>query len=216
MPVSSDYDIEEIHYRPILNRDRVVAIAEGDLKIREQLGAIFRLEGFITRVQAFPSDINQIAPDADVLVADFDGLGPSAAGVIQQFRQNRKATVVVALIEHECVAAAVDLMRAGAYDVIVKPVDTERLLSSVKDALRRDVQLGVPNAGERSVVIRGFKSLTDREREVLQLIVEGRSNKAAANQLGISPRTVEVHRSHVMQKLGAANTADLLRIVLTS
>lgn len=64
--------------------------------------------------------------------------------------------------------------------------------------------------------VRGFSKLTAREREVLQLIAEGHSNKEAGRQLGISPRTVEVHRARVMDKLGAKNAADLMRIVLTS
>ncbi len=64
--------------------------------------------------------------------------------------------------------------------------------------------------------VRGFAQLTPREREVLQLISNGQSNKEAGLQLGISPRTVEVHRARVMEKLGAHNTADLIRIVLTS
>ena len=66
------------------------------------------------------------------------------------------------------------------------------------------------------VEVRGFSQLTPREREVLQLITNGQSNKEAGRELGISPRTIEVHRARVMEKLGARNTADLMRIVLTS
>ena len=82
--------------------------------------------------------------------------------------------------------------------------------------LRRDVHLGAMQAGQRPVEVRGFAQLTPREREVLQLITNGQSNKEAGRQLGISPRTIEVHRARVMEKLGARNTADLMRIVLTS
>ena len=64
------------------------------------------------------------------------------------------------------------------------------------------------------VEVRGFAQLTPREREVLQLIAQGQSNKEAGRELGISPRTIEVHRARVMEKLGARNTADLMRIVL--
>jgi DNA-binding NarL/FixJ family response regulator len=70
--------------------------------------------------------------------------------------------------------------------------------------------------GQRPVEIRGFSQLTPRERDVLQLVTNGQSNKEAGRQLGISPRTIEVHRARVMEKLGARNTADLVRIVLTS
>jgi len=76
--------------------------------------------------------------------------------------------------------------------------------------------VGAVQAGRRLVEVRGFAQLTPREREVLQLITNGQSNKEAGRELGISPRTIEVHRARVMEKLGAKNTADLMRIVLTS
>jgi len=78
------------------------------------------------------------------------------------------------------------------------------------------VHLGAMQGGYRPVEVRGFAQLTPREREVLQLITNGQSNKEAGRELGISPRTIEVHRARVMEKLGARNTADLMRIVLTS
>jgi FixJ family two-component response regulator len=106
-------------------------------------------------------------------------------------------------------------MKTGANDVVTKPVDTERLIRAVLDALRQDVHLGAVDGGKRLVEIRGFAQLTPREREVLQLITNGQSNKEAGRELGISPRTIEVHRARVMEKLGAKNTADLMRIVLT-
>jgi FixJ family two-component response regulator len=106
-------------------------------------------------------------------------------------------------------------MKYGATDVLSAPIDTEHLVSVVRDALRRDVHLGAMRDGQRQIEVRGFSQLSNREREVLQLLVSGNSNKEAARSLGISPRTVEVHRARVMQKLGAKNTADLIRIVLT-
>jgi two-component system response regulator FixJ len=107
-------------------------------------------------------------------------------------------------------------MKLGATDIVPKPIDSEHLLTIVRDALRRDVHLGAMQGGRRPVEVRGFAQLTPREREVLQLITNGQSNKEAGRELGISPRTIEVHRARVMEKLGAKNTADLMRIVLTS
>src|SRR6185437_8911784 len=100
-----------------------------------------------------------------------------------------------------------------AADVVTKPIDTEHFIRTVLDALRRDVHLGALESGRRPVEVRGFAQLTPREREVLQLISNGQSNKEAGRELGISPRTIEVHRARVMEKLGAKNTADLMRIV---
>ncbi|WEJ57895.1 LuxR C-terminal-related transcriptional regulator [Devosia sp. FJ2-5-3] len=107
-------------------------------------------------------------------------------------------------------------MKLGATDVVSKPIDSEHLLTIIRDTLRRDVHLGAMQGGRRAVEVRGFAQLTPREREVLLLITNGQSNKEAGRELGISPRTIEVHRARVMEKLGARNTADLMRIVLTS
>jgi FixJ family two-component response regulator len=114
------------------------------------------------------------------------------------------------------VDAAVTAMKAGATDVVTKPIDNEHLVGIVRDALRQDVHVSAAAAGRRVIEVRGFAQLTQREREVLQLITNGQSNKEAGRELGISPRTIEVHRARVMEKLGARNTADLMRIVLTS
>jgi two-component system response regulator FixJ len=99
--------------------------------------------------------------------------------------------------------------------VISKPIDTDHLLAVIREALHLNVHLGPFQGGRRAVEVRGFSQLTPRERQVLELITNGQSNKEAGRELGISPRTIEVHRARVMEKLGARNTADLMRIVLT-
>lgn len=104
-------------------------------------------------------------------------------------------------------------MRLGAEDVFSAPIDIEFAINRIKEALAHSVQRLGP--GGRRLEVRGFSHLTQRERQVLQLIANGHSNKEAALDLGISPRTVEVHRARVMEKMGARNTADLVRIVLT-
>lgn len=212
-----DSDFDEIDYRPNLNRDRTVQIYDEDLRTRESLMTLFRLEGFKTsqfsnRTEFFGSP----GPLPDVLVANFTDWDNEAQAMLTQVRLSGPETVVVALLDNSLVELAVDLMRAGACDVLARPINMERLISSVREALRQDVQIGVSAGGQPTVVVQGFKTLTQREREVLQLVVAGHSNKAAATALGISPRTIEVHRSRLMRKLGANNTADLLRIVLTS
>ena len=141
--------------------------------------------------------------------------GLDAIGAIRKTPEGADLPVIV-ISGHASIADAVQAMKLGASDVIPKPIDTEHLLSSVRDALRRDVHLGAMQGGRRPVEVRGFSQLTPREREVLQLITNGQSNKEAGRELGISPRTIEVHRARVMEKLGARNTADLMRIVLTS
>ena len=209
---------DEIFYRSFLNRDRIVHIVDPDLQTCESLSVVFRLEGFQT---AFSINLDGFLASlerrrADVVIANFD-LGNDDGLVLLKRVKGLRLGMPVFMVENQpMVEAAVVAMKAGASDVITKPIDTEHLVRLVREALRRDIHIGASDSGHRPVEVRGFAQLTRREREVLQLITNGQSNKEAGRELGISPRTIEVHRARVMEKLGAKNTADLMRIVLTS
>ena len=209
---------DEIYYHSFLNRDRLIHIVDPDLASCEALSVLFRLEGFQTMFSLdsgqFLISLERRRPDIVVLnlrVGEESGLS-----LLRRVKSMRTGTPVFMLADHPQVEAAVTAMKLGASDVISKPIDTEHFLTVIRDALRRDVHLGAMQGGRRPVEVRGFSQLTPREREVLQLITNGQSNKEAGRELGISPRTIEVHRARVMEKLGARNTADLMRIVLTS
>lgn len=205
-------------YHSLLNRERLIHIVDADLATCEALSVLFRLEGFQT---AFSVDLAQFLPDLerrrpDIVLLNLDIGAQNDWDALCRIRAKRAGTPVFMLANTPQVAAAVAAMKLGASDVISKPIDSELLLTSVQSALRSDVHLGVMQGGRRAVDVRGFAQLTPRERQVLQMITDGRSNKEAGRELGISPRTIEVHRARVMEKLGARNTADLMRIVLTS
>jgi FixJ family two-component response regulator len=108
---------------------------------------------------------------------------------------------------------AVSAIKLGAVDFIEKPFDAETVVRRVKDAI---AALARQEATRDMTVFQGSELLTPRERDVLKAITGGASNKEAGRTLGISPRTIEVHRARIMEKLGARNAADLVRIVLTS
>lgn len=205
-------------YQTYLNRGRLIHIADADPAVSEALSILFRLEGYET---SFSLDLGQCLahverrrPDAAIVNIQLGS--ESGLVVLRRLRGQRNAPIVVMLADRPQVEDAVTAMKMGATDVIGKPIDTDQLLAVVGDALRREVQIGGPHGGRRSIEGRGFDQLTPREREVLELITNGQSNKEAGRELGISPRTIEVHRARVMEKLGARNTADLMRIVLTS
>lgn len=208
----------EQYYHSFLNRDRLVHIADPDPGTCEALSVLFRLEGFQTTfsVEAahFISMLDRRRPDVAVINLGFGE--NSGIALLRRIKALRSGVPVVMLADHSRLDAAVTAMKLGATDVLSKPIDSEHLLSVVRDALRRDVHLGAMQGGQRPVEVTGFGQLTPRERQVLQLITNGQSNKEAGRELGISPRTIEVHRARVMEKLGARNTADLMRIVLTS
>lgn len=209
---------DNIYYHSFLNRDRLVHIVDPDSSTCEALGVLFRLEGFQTTSsldgRGFFSSSEHRRPDIVLLNLGVDD--GSGLAVLAQIKAMRTGAPVFAILDQGNVLSAVEAMKSGTADVITKPIDTERFVRAVRDALRRDVHLGAVQGGRRPVEIRGFNQLTPREREVLQLITNGQSNKEAGRELQISPRTVEVHRARVMEKLGARNTADLMRIVLTS
>lgn len=205
-------------YRSFLNRDRLVHIVDSDGNTCEAFDLLFRLEGFQTAIsregQAFVARFSQRRPD--VVILNFSVGGETMLPALRRIKDLRAGIPVFMIADDPDVDGTVDAMRAGASDVFVKPVDTERFVRAVRDTLRRDVHITAIQDGQRQIEIRGFTQLTPREREVLQLITNGQSNKEAGRELGISPRTIEVHRARVMEKLGARNTADLIRIVLTS
>jgi two-component system response regulator FixJ len=209
---------DEIYYHAFLNRDRIIHIVDDDVTTCEGLSVLFRLEGFQTTFSletgSFLSMLERRR--VDVAVVNLSVGGESGLPLLRRVKTLRMGTPVVMLANSPQLDAAVTAMKLGATDVIAKPIDSEHLLSIVRDSLRRDIHLGAMQGGKRPVEVRGFAQLTPREREVLQLITNGQSNKEAGRHLGISPRTIEVHRARVMEKLGAKNTADLMRIVLTS
>ena len=209
---------DELYYSSFPNRDRLIHIVDADPSTCEALSVLFRLEGFQTGfsldVMSFYASLERRHPDVAAInmrVGPDDGIV-----VLRHLKQMHVGMPVFMLSNDADIGRVVSVMKAGATDVITKPIDTERFVRAVLEALQQDVQPGALAASRRSVDVRGFSQLTPREREVLQLITNGQSNKEAGRQLGISPRTIEVHRARVMEKLGAKNTADLMRIVLTS
>ena len=209
---------DQTYYHSFLNRDRLIHIVDADPSTCEALSILFRLEGFQTSFSLdashFLASLDRRRPD--VVVINLRLGEESGLALLRRIKAMRTGTPVFMLSDIPQLDAAVTAMKLGASDVISKPLDTEHFLGVVRDALRRDVHLGAMQGGRRPVEVRGFSQLTPREREVLQLITNGQSNKEAGRELGISPRTIEVHRARVMEKLGARNTADLMRIVLTS
>ncbi len=127
-------------------------------------------------------------PDLVIANLDLD----NGLELLRRVRALRDGTPVVMLENSPQVDAAVFAMKAGAADVIAKPVDTDLLVTRVRNILR---DLHVGSRPTPPVEVRGFAQLTPREREVLQLIAQGQSNKEAGRELGISPRTIEVHRA---------------------
>jgi two-component system, LuxR family, response regulator FixJ len=145
----------------------------------------------------------------DVRMPGMDGL------TLQKKLASRHSPLqVIVMTGHGAIPLAVDAMKSGAVDFLVKPFEEKVLLDCVQHALERAWKTG-HHAMEARRAVEGHTSLTERERQVLDLIVAGKANKVIAHELSISPRTVEIHRARVMEKMGAANLADLVRRTLS-
>ncbi|SDR63843.1 two component transcriptional regulator, LuxR family [Rhizobiales bacterium GAS113] len=119
---------------------------------------------------------------------------------------------IVFISGHADIPVAIKTIKAGAVDFVQKPYRDQQLLDSINDALRRDV-VDRRGADARDGVAVRLALLTQREREVMDQVVKGLSSKSIARALNISYRTVELHRSHILDKLGVRSVAELIRLV---
>jgi two-component system, LuxR family, response regulator FixJ len=141
---------------------------------------------------------------------------PGMSGLEMQHELNiRGATIPVIFITgHGDIPMAVEAMQHGAFDFLQKPFRDQELLDRVQNALTRDAENRMRLRLTDRIRER-LASLSPREREVLELVTQGKANKMVAGDLGVSQRTVEIHRAHVMQKMEAGSLAELVRMMMT-
>ena len=131
--------------------------------------------------------------------------------VQQELARRGNRMPVIVLTAHADVPIAIRAMKLGAHDFLEKPYSDDELLGAVREALAHERELDRAEH-ERGVARRALANLTERERQVMRLVVDGRTNKEAAAELGISEKTVEVHRARVMTKTGAGTFSALVRL----
>jgi len=188
-----------------------VVLVEDDAQVRSFLQQLMEREGF--EVEAYGAAADFLASyrrrRPECLVIDLrlpDGNGLE----IQQALQERGEDPPLLFLSGSAdITLAVRAMKAGALDFLEKPIASEALLQSVRFAIDRD-ERHARDLDRWSVL----EELTPREREILDLVVEGQASKRIALDLGISVRTVELHRSHIMQKTRAGSIAELVRLVM--
>jgi two-component system, LuxR family, response regulator FixJ len=141
---------------------------------------------------------------------------PEMSGLEVQQQLNRSGSMlpVILITGHGDIPMAVQAMKDGAFDFLQKPFRDQELLDRINAALKQDAQ-NRETVERHSDLKRRAESLTPREREVMALVVDGRANKVIAIDLGLSERTVEIHRANVMEKMGARSVAHLVKMHLT-
>jgi len=196
-----------------------IFIVDDDQSVRDALSVVFTLEGY--HVTSFGDGHTFLAAararTPACILLDVHMPGPSGLDILKELNAQHYGAPIFIISGRGDIPMAVDAIKNGALDFIEKPFDAVTVVSRVREAVeawtRRAANDDSPDI--MSMHFRDHQSLTPREREVLAQIAGGASNKEAGRCLGISPRTIEVHRARIMEKLGAKNAADLVRIVLS-
>ncbi len=195
--------------------ERTVHVVDDDAAVRDSLSFLLGFADIGVRTYASAIEFLDHADAAasGCILTDIRMPGMSGLDLVQELKKRGLMRPVIVLTGHADVALAVEAMKAGVMDFIEKPFDDEALLSAVRTALARDED-GAEREARRAQIQERFTQLSPRERDVFDAIVAGDSNKSAGLKLGISPRTVEIYRANVMEKMGARTLSDLVRMAL--
>ena len=195
--------------------DPTVFIVDDDAAVRDSLGLLLRSVGLSSAAYAsadeFLAAFDPGCPGC--LLLDVRMPGTSGLELQARLAALRSPLPIIFLTAHGDIEMAVKAVKAGALDFIQKPFRDQDLLDKIHFALASNVRLREKRTEVESVRSR-IASLTPREHELLELVVAGRSNKVIAEELGISQRTVEIHRARVMKKMAADSVTDLVRMLM--
>jgi len=198
-----------------VTRALVVHVVDDDAAIRDSLAFLLETAGLTVR--CYPSGpallehAGELEPGCivtDVRMPEMSGLE-----LVAKLKDLHVQHPIIVLTGHADVALAVTAMKAGVLDFLEKPFEADALVRAVRAALALGEGVAA-SEGERAQIEARLATLTEREREVFDAVVAGASNKLAAQNLGISPRTVEIYRANVMQKMGADNLSALVRMAM--
>jgi FixJ family two-component response regulator len=198
-----------------VRRKPVIYVVDDDEGMRRALTVLMTTVGYQAMAFAKPTDfLEKYDPEQHACVV-LDVRMPGMSGLEVQQQLNRRGSIlpVILVTGHGDIPMAVQAMKDGAFDFLQKPFRDQDLLDRINAAVKQD--------GENRAMLeqladlkRRAESLTPREREVMGLVVDGKANKVIAIDLGLSERTVEIHRANVMEKMGARSVAHLVKMHL--
>ena len=198
-----------------MNNPIRIALIDDDEAVLDSLRLFLTRRGIkvtpYSSADAFVADAD--AASFDCLVVDVRMPGMTGMDLVQWLRSTNATAAVILITGHGDVDMAVAAIKLGAFDFIEKPFDEQRLLVTIRAAAEQ-----TRNRQDHAAEIRDLKArhgeLSERQRQVMELAAAGLSNKEIGGRLGISPRTVEIHRAWMMERMGARNLADLVRIAM--
>lgn len=194
---------------------QVVHVVDDDNAVRDSLSLLLGLRGYATRTFAsgdvFLAEIDASA--SGCILLDLRMPGVEGLGVQSALAARGIGMPIIVLTAHGDAASARAALKGGAFEFLEKPVDDALLGKTIEAALARDAQERAL-AGRREVLRRQLERLTPREREVLDRVVRGQHNREIALEFGISPRTVEVHKARIMDKLQVERMPELIHIAI--
>ncbi len=196
-----------------------VFIVDDDPAVRETLSLLFSNAGYrvvrFAEGAAFLRVVKERNPVCIIL--DVHIPGKTGIDLLKELNAQDYPVPIFIMSGQGDIAMAVDAIKSGALDFIEKPFRGSEVVTRVREAIEASSRQARANPADdvKALNFPGREPLTRREQDVLACVIKGESNKEAARHLGISPRTIEVHRSRIMEKLEAKNTADLIRIVMS-
>lgn len=192
-----------------------IYVVDDDESMRQAIALLLRTVGYNPVVYARPADFlaKYDANQHGCVVLDIRMPEMSGLEVQQQLNRAGALLPVIFITGHGDIPMAVQAMKDGAFDFLTKPFRDQDLLDRINSALKQDSENRAA-IEKHADLRRRAESLTAREREVLALVVDGKANKVVAIDLGLSERTVEIHRANVMEKMGARSVAHLVKMHL--
>jgi len=196
--------------------EQTVFIVEDDAAVRDSLGLLLGLKGYRTQSFGCAEDFLRVYQPswAGCLLLDIRMPGMSGLELQAALREQSVALPIIIMTAHGDVPTVRTALKSGAVDFLEKPVDPDALLTAIRSALDADAARRRDARDAEGTKLR-LSVLTARERQVMELVAKGCHNREIAATLGISPRTVEVHKARVMEKLQVESIPELVRIVLS-
>ena len=195
--------------------EATVFVVDDDDAVRESLAFLLKSVGL--KVESFPSAqdfFKSYNPArAGCLVLDIRMPGMSGLELQEKLKQMESMLPIIFITGHGDVPMAVKAIKAGAADFVQKPFRDQELIDRIREVLEEDASARVEKL-QKAEILKRIDSLTEREREVMEQVVDGKANKVVAIDLNVSQRTVEIHRANVMDKMKARSLAQLVRLVM--